>query len=133
MRTGYLIKTKRAYLACDNDIKGMTKVPTALRRAAKVDRLILVGLLRVAVRELNFLPKSRKICDNRVCPTDKMSTHCGFCFASGKIPKNVSIKAILGFNRQWQPWGERGILFEPKLDGLPAQEVVRNSRVWGGT
>ena len=38
----------------------MTKVPTTLGRAAKVDRLVMVGLRRIAVRELNFLAESRK-------------------------------------------------------------------------
>ena len=48
----------------------MTKVPTALGRAAKAERLVMVGPLRVAVREMNFLSGKQEakkiIYDNRV-------------------------------------------------------------------
>ena len=65
-----------------------------------------------------------------------MTTHCGFFFASGHIPDNMPIKAILGFNGQWQPWAVRDMLVEPKLDGLSTQEILANvsaRRAYWGT
>jgi hypothetical protein len=78
----------------------MTRVPTALGCAAKVDRLVMVGLRRVAVRKGKV----------RIC---------GFLLASDKSRYDVSVKPIMGFDGQRQPWAKRDILFEPKLDGLP--------------
>ena len=100
----------------------MTKVPTALGHAAKAaDRLVMVGLRRVAVRKgkVGFLPKSRKIRVNRACTNANMRTHCGFLLAGDKIRYDVSVKAIVGFDGQRKPWTECDILFKPKLDGLP--------------
>jgi hypothetical protein len=48
-----------------------------------------------------------------------MSTYCGFLLASDKSRYDVSVKPIMGFDGQRQPWAKRDILFEPKLDGLP--------------
>lgn len=50
----------------------MTKVPTGLGRAAKADRLVMVGLRRVPIRELNCLSEKRgEKYDNRVCADAK--------------------------------------------------------------
>lgn len=73
MRITWLIKTKEAYLACDNDIQGMTRVSAALGRAAKAERLVMVGFRSVAVRKLNSLPERRKY-DNRVHKQETIPT-----------------------------------------------------------